>query len=264
MFKRTSLQGFRILKTIKNISFNRVKPGGGKNEAGKTVPHEALWLYSGKKNPTAANGERVSPGKPAPRLPKGIIVFIIIPAFLFFSRALKERALAEAPIITSATYQHTQYNGRGQAVEVVSARDDAPPFVVTYFRSEEDLEQDRNGFVEAPLDVGDYYVRIERPEGNGYRRGNNIKIEYHIQKAFIAIIAGPVQRFAWDGRPKEIAARTEPPEEPPLIVSYFTAGPGGTALAAPPSERGRYRAGIVFPGNHRYMGASKEVEMRIE
>jgi hypothetical protein len=202
--------------------------------------------------------------KPAPRLSEWTIVFIMVPAFLFFSCASKEKALEEAPIITSATYQHTQYNGRGQAVEVVSARDDAPPFVITYFRSEEDLEQSRNGFAEAPLDVGDYYVRIERPGGNGYQRGRNIKIEYHIQKAFIAIIAGPVQRFAWDGGPKEIAARTEPPEEPPLIVSYFTAGPAGTALAGPPAERGRYRAALVFPGNDRYMGASKEVEMWID
>jgi hypothetical protein len=183
-------------------------------------------------------------------------------AFAFFSCAAKEPE--EAPIITSATYQHTQYNGRGQAVEVEAAKDDVPPFVITYFRSEEDLEQGRNGSLEPPVEVGDYYARIERPAGNGYRQGNNIKIEYHIQKAFIAIAADPVQRFAWDGGPREIAARTEPPQEPPLLVSYFAAAGGAAPLAAPPVERGRYRASIVFPGNDRYMGASKEIEMRIE
>jgi hypothetical protein len=113
-------------------------------------------------------------------------------AFAFFSCASKEGAQEEAPIITSATYQHTQYNDRGQAVEVQAARDNAPPFVITYFASEEDLEQNRNGSVEPPVEVGDYYARIERPAGNGYRQGKSIKIEYHIQKAFVSIIADPV------------------------------------------------------------------------
>jgi hypothetical protein len=187
------------------------------------------------------------------------------------SCASKEGALEEAPIITSATYQHTQYNGRGQAVEVEAAKDDVPPFVVTYFRSEEDLEQDRNGSVEPPAEVGDYYARVERPAGNGYRRGNNIKIEYHVQKAFISIAADPVQRFAYDGEPKGAVARTEPPEEPALIFSYtadpvqrFNGEPKGPAAHEAPVERGRYRVTVVFPGNERYMGASKELELWIE
>jgi hypothetical protein len=192
------------------------------------------------------------------------LVFIVIPALLFFSCASKEAVPEEAPFITSATYQHTQYNGRAQAVEVEAAKDGAPPFIITYFTSEEDLERDRNGSAEPPVEVGDYYARIERPGGNGYRRGNSVKIEYHIQKAFIAIAADPVQRFSYDGGPKEITARTEPPEEPPLVVSYFAADSAGAALAAPPSRRGRYRARVVFPGNGRYMGASKEIELRIE
>ena len=187
---------------------------------------------------------------------------LVIAVLMFVSCVLKEGTLEEAPIITSATYQHTQYNGRGQAVDVKAAKDDAPPFVITYFTSEEDLERNRNGRVEAPAEVGDYYVRIERPEGNGYRRGGSIKIEYHIQKAFIAIIADPVQRFVWDGKTKEIAVRAEPPVDPPLIISY--AGFDGAPLAAPPVERGRYRVTVVFPGNDRYMGASTERELRIE
>jgi hypothetical protein len=200
-------------------------------------------------------------------------LWALVPALLF-SCALKERAAEEAPIITSATYQHTQYNGRGQAVVVTAAKDDAP-FIVTYFRSEEDLERDQNGSAEPPFEVGDYYVRIERPAGNGYRPGGNVKIEYHIQKAFVSIVADPLQRTAWDGKPREIAARTEPPVEPPLLVSYFAGGDlaGGDsadsriadmALAGPPAERGRYRVTVVFPGNDKYMGASKELELWIE
>jgi hypothetical protein len=199
--------------------------------------------------------------KPGKFLRAALIVVIFAPV----SCAAGEGALKDAPIITSATYQHTQYNGKGQPVELSAAEDDVPPFAVTYFRSEEDLEAGRDGSVEAPSEVGDYYARIERPGGNGYRPGKNIKIEYHIQKAFIALAADPVQRFAWDGRPKEAAARTEPPAEPPLAVSYFAAGDSsGRALASPPVERGRYRVVLVFPGNERYMGASKEIELLIE
>jgi hypothetical protein len=115
------------------------------------------------------------------------------------------------------------------------------------------------------VEVGDYYVRIERPGGNGYRQGKNIKIEYHIQKAFISLAADPVQHFTYDGRPKEAAVYTDPPVD--VAVNYFTApdSAGNTrALDSPPVERGRYRAVLVFPGNERYMGASKEIELRIE
>jgi hypothetical protein len=188
-----------------------------------------------------------------------------LPALLFGSCASKEQAQEEAPIITSATYQHTQYNGQNQAVEVRAAKDDVPPFVITYFKSEADLEQDKNGSTEPPVEVGDYYVRIERPEGKGYQQGNTIKIEYHIQKAFMAIIADQVQRFVYDGSPKAVKATTEPPVEPPLVFSYTALdGSGDKALAAPPIEQGRYRVTIVFPGNERYMGASQEIELRIE
>jgi hypothetical protein len=190
-----------------------------------------------------------------------VIVLVIL---LFGSCALRERALEDPPVITSATYQHTQYNGRAQPIEAMAAKADVPAFIITYFRSLEDLEQDEGGSAEPPGEVGDYYVRIERPGGNGYRQGGNITIEYHIQKAFISIAADPVQRFAYDGGPKEIAARLEPPAEPPLVISYFTAGNSAAALASPPAERGRYRVTAVFPGNERYMGASKEIELLIE
>jgi hypothetical protein len=191
-------------------------------------------------------------------------VFAMLPLVLLsVSCALRERPPEEAPIITSATYQHTQYNGRSQAVEVTAAKDGAS-FIITYFRSEEALENNRDGSTEPPLEVGDYYVRIERPEGNGYRQGKNVKIEYHIQKAFVEIIADPVQRFRYDGTPREIAVRVEPPVEPPPLVSYFAGGEAGKPLAGPPAERGRYRVTVIFPGNDRYMGASKELELLIE
>jgi hypothetical protein len=187
-------------------------------------------------------------------------LFVII----YILACSSQKDLEDPPIITSATYQHTQYNGRSQPVEISAAKVDVPPFVVTYFTSEENLEKNEGGLSEAPAEVGDYYVRIERPEGNGYRKGGNIKIEYHIQKAFISITAEPVQRFTYDGKPKEALVHTEPPVD--LVVTYFITGNPGddSPLASPPAARGRYQALISFPGNERYMGASKDIEMLIE
>jgi hypothetical protein len=187
----------------------------------------------------------------------------VIAVLVVFSCAPKEETLEEAPIITSATYQHTQYNGLAQPAEAKTAQNDAPLPVLTYFRSEADLEQGLNGESAAPAGVGTYYVRIERPAGNGYRQGKPVKIEYQIQKAFISIVAEPVQRFGYDGSPKEPTARVEPPEYPPLEFSYFDAS-SGAALSGPPSAKGSYRVHISFPGNDRYMGASSETELVIQ
>jgi hypothetical protein len=109
---------------------------------------------------------------------------------IFFSVALcaitacssqKDSALLDPPIITSATYQHTLYNGRGQSIDARAAKENAP-LTVTYYSSAADYDADKNGFAEAPGEVGRYYARIRRPEGNGYKQGRDIKVEYHIQK----------------------------------------------------------------------------------
>jgi hypothetical protein len=93
----------------------------------------------------------------------------------------KHSELADPPIITSATYQHTLYNGRGQSIDARAAKENAP-LEVTYYTSEADYDADINGFAEAPTEIGLYYARIRRPEGNGYKQGRDIKVEYYIQK----------------------------------------------------------------------------------
>jgi hypothetical protein len=193
---------------------------------------------------------------------RGIVAAAVAGAGLT-SCAAEKRGWEYAPIITSATYQHTQYNGKSQPVEVKAAKEDVSPFIITYFRSPEDEEYGLNGSADPPSEVGDYYVRVERPAGNGYRQGSPVKIEYHIQKAFITIAAESVQRFRYDGKPKEITAATEPPEDPSLVFSYFAEG-NAAALAFPPAEKGVYRVAVVFPGNERYLGASRDIELRIE
>jgi hypothetical protein len=107
-------------------------------------------------------------------------LFFMLSSVFFFS-CLSQKELADPPIITSATYQHALYNGRGQPIEAKAAKENAP-LSVTYYASEADYDGDINGFTEAPAGIGLYYARIRRPEGMGYKQGRDIKVEYHIQK----------------------------------------------------------------------------------
>ena len=184
-------------------------------------------------------------------------------AALSFAACTSKQALEDPPIITSATHQHTLYNGRGQHIEAVAAKEGAPSPVITYFRSEEDLHADRDGSSEPPAEVGNYYVRIRRPAGNGYRAGNDITVEYHIQKALVTITAEEKQEFAYDGKPKAVVFSVDRNVEPG--VEYYHAPSHdrpktyGFPLGEPPTERGVYHAIIVWAGDARRMGASKEV-----
>jgi hypothetical protein len=174
-----------------------------------------------------------------------------------------KQALEDPPIITSATYQHTLYNGRGQPIEVTASREGAPSPVITYFRSEEDLHADRNGSSEAPAEVGDYYVRIRRPAGNGYRAGNDITVEYHIQKALVTITAETRQEFAYNGSPRAVIFSVDQNVEPGVTYYHAASAMRGFPLGGPPTERGAYLVVISWSGDAHYMGASREVELVI-
>jgi hypothetical protein len=199
----------------------------------------------------------------------------MILVFLSFSCASKESAPEKPPIITSATYQHTQYDGKSQPIEARAAAD-TEPFVITYFTSLEDLEKDREGTAEAPSAVGKYYVRIRRPPGRGYAAGRDITVEYYIQKALVTISAEERQEYRYDGTPKPAAADTDKPVK--LEFAYYPAehAPSGNIsivdddsiaddgrLPGPPAGPGVYRVHVSFPGNAEYMGASRDIELVI-
>jgi hypothetical protein len=179
--------------------------------------------------------------------------------------------LEDPPIITSATYQHTLYNGRNQPIEALPAENAARapvPYVIAYYTSLEAAEKGAGGLSEAPVEVGDYYARIERPAGRGYKEGRPVIVEYHIQKAMVDIKTGGVQRFRYDGKPKSAAASAEvvtlegsKPEALELEYAYFS---DDSLLAGPPSERGAYRVHVSYPGSERLMGASKDLSLIIE
>ncbi|MDR0584155.1 MAG: hypothetical protein LBG57_07415 [Treponema sp.] len=171
-----------------------------------------------------------------------------------------EIPLEDPPIITSATHQHTLYNGQRQPIEAKTAREGAP-VLVTYFTSLEALENDVGGTTEPPVEIGDYFVRIERPAGNGFAAGRPVSVEYHLQKALVTINAAEKQRAVYDGLPKTVAAAADKPVD--LTIAYYPAG-SAVPLDGPPSEPGDYLAKISFAGDTHYMGASKEVEFLVE
>jgi hypothetical protein len=170
-----------------------------------------------------------------------------------------EVLLEDPPIITSATYQHTLYNGKPQPIEAKAAREGAP-LAVAYFPSLEALERDEGGTTEPPLEVGDYYARIDRPAGGGFAAGRAIAVEYHVQKALVAIVAEDGQQFRYDGLPKTVAVSVDQPVD--LTLVYYAAG-SAEALAGPPVDPGEYVARISFGGNANYMGASKDLAFSI-
>ena len=94
-----------------------------------------------------------------------------------------------------------------------------------------------DGTEEPPVEVGDYYARIERPSGGGFAAGRAIAVEYHLQKALVSIAAEDRQQFRYDGLPKPVAVSADSP--------------------------GEYRARISFGGNANYLGASKDVAFPI-
>jgi len=193
-------------------------------------------------------------------------VIVIVAATL--AACTSKQTLEDAPIITSSTQQHTLYNGRGQPIEAITAKEGAPPPVITYFRSEEDLHADRNGSSVAPTEVGGYYVRIRRPAGKGYRAGKDITVEYYIQKALVTISAEEKQEFVYDGKPKAVVFSVDSKVEPNVEYYHATSDRSvsrrGFPFNTPPAERGVYLAVITWNGDAHYMGASKEVLLAIK
>jgi hypothetical protein len=189
-------------------------------------------------------------------------LLIAVSAALAGCSSERGAALEEAPIISSASYQHALYNGRPQPIEARAAKDNVPPFIITYFPSEEALLKNEGGSVEAPGEVGDYYARIERPAGNGYKQGQNIKVEYHIQRALVTINAESKQEFVYDGKPKSAVVSSDAPVELELVY-YALNGGAEQPLDGPPVNLGQYKVLASFPGNSRYMGASTEIELVI-
>jgi hypothetical protein len=201
-----------------------------------------------------------------------IALLIGIGSVILAACGTKAGDLEEPPIITSATHQHTLYTGKPQGIEAKALREGAAPFVITYYPSLEALEKDEGGTTQEPSAVGDYFARIERPAGNGYARGRDIPVEFHVQKAFVTITAEEKQEAAYDGQPKTVKARADAPVD--LVFTYFPGmaarqqgtAPNGQPIGGStqaPREAGVYYVVVSFPGDGNYRDAAKDVELAI-
>jgi hypothetical protein len=195
-----------------------------------------------------------------------VAAVLIVFAFLSCSTQKNDR-IENAPILTSATYQHTLYNGKPQPVDAKAAKEGVPKFIITYFTNLEDLEKNKNGSKDAPSAVGKYYVKIERPGGNGFAKGYDVTVEYFIQKAFINIIADEKQETVYDGNLKSVAATANEPVA--LEVYYYRSKQGREKkdlnnIVKSPVEKGIYYVSILFAGNENYLHAQKDVELIIK
>jgi hypothetical protein len=194
--------------------------------------------------------------------------------------------LKTPPPFISPLYQETVYNGKPQPIEARAAAGDIPDMIIVYYPSENARWFDNDGTFEAPTDAGVYYVKIIRPSGNGYDRGEDLMAEYRIKKADVRIIADSRQSAAYNGDPKRVTASAEPPV--PLSFSYYPAPEvrqtAVRALVEPgedtqsgisaalrglrrveraPIEQGTYYTVVYFPGDENYNLAYKEIDFTI-
>jgi hypothetical protein len=191
---------------------------------------------------------------------------------------------AKAMGFVSPLRQERVYNGEPQPIEAQSSTATAPPFVVTYYTSEEACAAREGGKSKAPAGAGLYYVRVE--QGGGLDPELSVIVEYLIEKAQVTILADEKQSAYYNGDPKRVMAVSEPPLT--LSFSYYPnaeareaaarafSQPGGdtevsassalkgfTRVGRAPIEQGVYYVLVFFPGDENCHAAYKEVEFTI-
>jgi ABC-type nitrate/sulfonate/bicarbonate transport system ATPase subunit len=238
---------FRGRRVVGSIASGRPAGQRGQNHCGHTPRFGGTLPF----DPAFGSGGRVSPAL--------LAIVLGFPGCRTGKGTAQDLPLEAPPVITPATYQHTLYNGKPQPIEAKANREGAP-LAITHFASLEALERDEGGTAEPPVAVGDYYARIERPAGGGFAAGRAIAVEYHVQKALVAIAAADKQQLYYDGLPETIAVSVDQPV--PLTIAYYAAG-SAAALDGLPVDPGDYVAKISFGGNANYLGASKDVVLSI-
>jgi hypothetical protein len=91
-------------------------------------------------------------------------------------------------------------------------------------------------------------------------------LELPIQKVAVIITAEEKQEFTYDGSPKAVVFSVDQNVEPGVTyyhVASVTPTMRGFPLTEPPTERGVYKADIVWAEDAYYLGASKEVYLVI-
>ena len=207
----------------------------------------------------------------------------IIPLLLFFTVLCCRTTggLQGTPGIISELYQSTVYTGDPQAPEVRTAKAGVP-LVLTYFEFLEELEKGEKGRGEPPVDAGLYYVRIERPEGNGYAAGQDVIMKFRIEQREVHIFADDIQEAFYDGNSKRVKAGADAPVR--ISIAYFPSPQARQAVTRadtrpeqrsaalkglirverPPVEPGTYYVAVYYGGSRNYRPAAKEIEFTIK
>jgi hypothetical protein len=125
---------------------------------------------------------------------------------------------------------------------------------------------------------------VERAGGNGFAAGEDVIVEYLIEKASVAVFADENPGAYYDGNPKRVLASSEPPftlsfsyypnaetrdaaarafSQPDIQASVSEALRGFRRVERAPIEQGVYSVLVFFPGDENYYGAYKKVEFTI-
>ena len=218
---------------------------------------------------------------------------------LFFSAcagrnaSVMEDPVPEAPghsgnsMIIVKKSQEVVYNGKPQPISFSYTGKEAPGII--YYPSSQARREERRGTTAAPVRAGTYYVRLL-----GYSDGKNHLlveehfVEYRILKCPVKIEAKKTQEAFYNGDPKRVQAKTDPPVL--LSYSYYpnrelreTAQRAAAEIAAQkgsgqiptdaykgykrveraPTEQGTYYVWVYFPGDENYEAAQVNVEFTI-
>ena len=172
--------------------------------------------------------------------------------------------------------QEAIYNGFPQPLKFIYNGKDEPEIV--YYYSIRDLEEERGGTYTAPALVGTYYVLVRC-------LFEETTVEYKIRKSPVKIITEMYQEAVFNGTPKRITARADPPV--PLSYTYYpnkelrdaaikaaekaaldedalmTSYKGYIRVDSAPSGQGLYYVWIYFPGDENHESSQANVEFTI-
>ena len=182
--------------------------------------------------------------------------------------------------------QEAVYNGEPQPISFYYTGEEDPDII--YYPSREARKEDREGSSTTPVQAGTYYVYLRHPGGNEDVSGEEILAEYQILKRPVKIETEEKQQAHYDGNPKRVQARAEPPVS--LSYSYYpnrelretaqravreTASRrdstkrltqtfrGYRRVERAPVEQGIYYVWIFFPGDNNHEAAHANVEFTI-
>jgi hypothetical protein len=201
--------------------------------------------------------------------------------------------VVEAPVVTRPPLvvrspQVTVFNGEPQPFSINYGGN----IELVYFPSVITRREGSGGSLMAPVQAGDYYIRLRRYNENRDDIIEEIFAELRILKRPVRIITAAFQEAFFDGNPKRIEARAEP--ELQIFVTYYpnpelreTAvraassaaeenNPAGNPVPSisqtargvrrvpvAPTERGTYYVWVFFPGDENHESAQAFVEFTI-